>query len=60
MGEPVALGQQVQYARYDLQLVSVADHELHRAAARGNKVGEIFALDQLEPFVGSDRHLIPL
>ena len=60
MGEPMTLGQQVQYAGNDLELVRITDRELHRAAAGDDKVCEILALDQLQPFVRRDSHLTPL
>jgi hypothetical protein len=56
----MSLGQQVQYAGNDLELVRITDHKLHCAAAGDDKIREILALDQLQPFVRGDSHLTPL
>ena len=60
MGERMTLGQQVQYAANDLKLVRITDRKLHRAAAGDDKICEILALDQLQPFMRTDSHLTPL
>jgi hypothetical protein len=53
-------GQEVQYAGNDLKLVRITNRKLHRAAAGEDEIGEVLALDQLQPFVRRDSHLTPL
>jgi len=59
MGEPMSRGQEVQYAGNDLKLVRITKRKLHRAAAGEDEIGEVLALDQLQPFLRRDSHLTP-
>jgi len=55
-GKAMTLGQQLQHAGDDRQLVVVADGEFHGGTASRDEIAEILAFDQLEPFMRGDRH----
>ena len=55
-GKAMALGQQLQHAGDDRQLVVVADGEFYGGTARRDEIAEILALNQLEQLMRGDCH----